>query len=168
MAAPRVFVSSTCYDLKEIRYQLRNFITDFGFDPVMSEFGDIFYNYDQHVQDACLDEINKCQLFVLIIGNNYGSIYHNNTDPNSLPDSVTLKEFKKALETNIYKHIFINRFVNYDYQNYVRTLEKEIFDYLSRNDVADSKIDEVRQKIKMDFDNKYYFNHESYKYIFFS
>lgn len=42
MAAPRVFVSSTCYDLQEVRYQLRTFIEDFGFIPVMSEYGDIF------------------------------------------------------------------------------------------------------------------------------
>ena len=72
MAAPRVFVSSTCYDLHEVRYQLRTFIEDFGFIPVMSEYGDIFYDYKKHVQDACKDEIEKSQLFILIIGNNYG------------------------------------------------------------------------------------------------
>ena len=73
MAAPRVFVSSTCYDLQEVRYQLRTFIEDFGFIPVMSEYGDIFYDYKKHTQDACKDEIEKSQLFILIIGNNYGS-----------------------------------------------------------------------------------------------
>ena len=76
MAVPRVFISSTCYDLQEIRHNLRNFIGSFGYEPVMSEFGDIFYEYDQHVQDACLKEIEKCNMFLLVIGNNYGSMYH--------------------------------------------------------------------------------------------
>ena len=49
MAIPRVFMSSTCYDLQEIRFQLRHFIEEIGYDPVMSEFGDIFYDLGQHV-----------------------------------------------------------------------------------------------------------------------
>ncbi|QES88079.1 DUF4062 domain-containing protein [Rhizosphaericola mali] len=66
MAIPRLFVSSTCYDLQEIRFQLRNFIRDFGYDAVMSEFDDIFYSYEAHVQDSCIEEINKCHLFILV------------------------------------------------------------------------------------------------------
>ena len=50
MAAPRIFISSTCYDLQEIRFQLRRFIQDIGYEPVMSEFGDIFYDLGDHVQ----------------------------------------------------------------------------------------------------------------------
>ena len=103
MAIPRIFVSSTCYDLHEIRHQLHQFILEFGFEPVMSEFEDIFYSNELHVQDSCLEEIPKCNFFILIIGNNYGSIFHR--DKNKLvPESVTLKEFRKALEIKIFKH----------------------------------------------------------------
>ena len=62
MATPRIFISSTCYDLQEIRFQLRKFVEDFGLEPVMSEFGDIFYNFDKHVQESCKDEIEKCDV----------------------------------------------------------------------------------------------------------
>lgn len=68
MAVPRVFISSTCYDLQEIRFQLRRFIQDIGYEPVMSEFGDIFYDLGDHVQDACKEEINRSNIFVLVIG----------------------------------------------------------------------------------------------------
>ena len=44
MAIPRIFISATCYDLQEICFQLRRFIQEVGYDPVMSEFGDIFYD----------------------------------------------------------------------------------------------------------------------------
>ena len=134
MATPRIFISSTCYDLQEIRFQLRKFVEDFGLEPVMSEFGDIFYNFDKHVQESCKDEIEKCHLFILVIGNNYGSLYFENQENRDIPDSVTLQEFRKALETKVYKHIFINKFVNYDYQNYKSALEKKLFKWFLKKD----------------------------------
>lgn len=37
MAKPRVFISSTFYDLKQVRSSLETFVRDLGFDPVLSE-----------------------------------------------------------------------------------------------------------------------------------
>lgn len=161
MAQPRVFISSTCYDLQEIRNQLRSFIENFGLIPVMSEFGDIFYDYKKHIQESCKDEIEKSQLFILIIGNNYGSLYFKQSDP-KLPDSVTLQEYRKAIENNIYKHIFVNKFVDYDYKNYKKALQKYLANYL------DSKkdIDDKYQELVSNFNANYSFPQDSYKYIF--
>lgn len=167
MATPRIFVSSTCYDLQEIRFQLRYFINEFGYDAVMSDFDDIFYSYETHVQDSCLEEISKCQLFILVVGNNYGSFYHQDKQESKIPDSVTLKEFRKALEVKIYKHIFINRYVDYDYKNYKRALEKETLIYFQKNDVKNEDIEEAKNTIKIKFDSNYHFPYDSYKYVFY-
>lgn len=167
MATPRIFVSSTYYDLQEIRFNLKNFISEFGYEAAISEFGDIFYNYESHVQDSCIDEISKCQLFILIIGNNYGSLYYNENKQNNTPDSVTLREFRKALEIKIYKHIFINKYVDYDYKNYKRALEKVILKYFQTNTVSDVDIQNTHQKIKKQFDESYHFPQDSYRYIFY-
>ncbi len=40
MARPRVFISSTFYDLKQVRSDLERFINDMGYDPVLHERGD--------------------------------------------------------------------------------------------------------------------------------
>lgn len=167
MASPRLFVSSTCYDLQEIRFQLRNFIQDFGYDAVMSEFDDIFYSYESHVQDSCLEEISKCQLFILVVGNNYGSFYHQDKNDDKIPDSVTLREFKKALEVKVYKHIFINKYVDYDYKNYKRALDKVILKHFQENDILDNEVESVKNTLKMNFDVNYHFPYESYKYVFY-
>ena len=167
MATPRLFVSSTCYDLQEIRFQLRNFIRDFGYDAVMSEFDDIFYSYETHVQDSCIEEINKCHLFILVVGNNYGSFYHQDKQENTIPDSVTLREFKQALEIKIQKHIFINKYVEYDYKNYKRALDKATLKHFQENNIPDSEIDIVRSEIKKGFDEQYHFPYDSYKYVFY-
>ena len=167
MAIPRLFVSSTCYDLQEIRFQLRNFIRDFGYDAVMSEFDDIFYSYETHVQDSCIEEINKCHLFILVVGNNYGSFYHQDKQENITPDSVTLREFRRALDVRIYKHIFINKYVEYDYKNYKRALDKFNLRYFQENNVSNEETENVRSNLKMQFDEQYHFPYDSYKYVFY-
>lgn len=162
MAKPRVFVSSTCYDLKELRSQIRDFINSYGYDAVLSEFGDIFFEYGTHPQDACFAEVAKCHMFLLIIGNTYGSFYHNSDIIK--PASVTMKEFEEALEKKIPKHIFINRFVEYDYQNYSRAWANKL--KLSQSAGQTLDIYKDADKLKEEFDFSYPFPHESYKLLF--
>jgi hypothetical protein len=166
MATPKIFVSSTCYDLHDLRNNLRNFIKNFDYEPVMSEFGDIFYDYNLHVQDACIKEIDNCQMFILIIGNNYGSSYYKSKSSDKSPASITLMEFKKALSINIPRHIFINRLVKYDYDNYRKFVNQKLFEYFNNNNVQESDIEVVKAGIRKEFDLQYYFPHESYKHIF--
>lgn len=166
MATPRVFVSSTFYDLQEIRYSLKKFIEDYGLEAVLSEFGDIFYGYDKHVQDACLSEIVTCNLFILIIGNNYGSIYHNQDVVVDTPDSITLKEFKESLNKNIKKHIFINRNVKYDYENFKRFYEEQEKKFFTHTKIEKSQIESKKLEIKNSLYESYPFPNKNYKNIF--
>ncbi len=167
MPAPRVFVSSTCYDLQDVRHALRKFITDFGFEPVMSEFGDIFYPYEVHVQDACIAEIEKCNLFVLIIGNQYGSLYYREHEKTNRPSSVTLEEFRKAISVEIPKHVFINRFTQHDYRNFRRHLDQMLKEYFDKNEVSDKAMPEAIQTVRSAVDEAYPFAQAAYRYIFY-
>lgn len=95
MATPRVFISSTCYDLKYIRENLRYFVKTLGYEPILSEDGSVFYNPAQHTHDACLTEIPNTQLFVLIIGGRYGGKYLNTEN------SITNAEYREAIRLKI-------------------------------------------------------------------
>ena len=75
MASPKVFVSSTCFDLSEVREQLRRFIESFGFEAILSEHGDVFYHPDLHTHEACIQEVSNCHLFILIVGGRFGGEY---------------------------------------------------------------------------------------------
>lgn len=165
MATPRVFVSSTCYDLQEVRSQLHHFIKEIGYEPVLSEFGDIFYDPKMHVQDACRNEVDRCHIFVLIIGNSYGSLYHRHKQTSS-PDSVVLQEFRKALGVRIPQFICVNKYVKYDYDNYRRALGRVTADYFAKNVVADGDEEKMQAEVRKRFDESYYFTHEQYNYIF--
>jgi hypothetical protein len=90
MAAPKIFISSTCYDLKYIRENLKFFIRSFGYEPILSEEGAVYFDPSMHVQDACMSEVASCQIFVLIIGGRHGSNFRDGVK------SITNHEFLEA------------------------------------------------------------------------
>lgn len=95
MANPRIFVGSTCYDLKYIRENLKYFIRTLGYEPVLSEEGSVFYDPSKHTHDSCILEITSCQLFVLIIGGRFGGKYKDTGK------SITNTEYREAIKHKI-------------------------------------------------------------------
>lgn len=95
MATPRVFISSTCYDLKYIRENLKFFVRTLGYESVLSEDGDVFYNPKLHTHDSCISEIENVQMFVLIIGGRFGGKFKD-TDK-----SITNAEYENAIANHI-------------------------------------------------------------------
>jgi len=110
MSCPRIFVSSTYYDLKHVREIIREFIEDLGYEPVLSEFSDIFYKPGDTVQNSCLREISSCDIFVLIVGKRYGSYFPGD----SL--SITHREYIEAQNQSIPIYSFVDLDVLHDYE----------------------------------------------------
>lgn len=104
MATPKVFISSTCFDLSEVREQLKRFVRSFGFEPILSEHGDVFYHPDLHTHDACVHEVSNCQLFILIIGGRFGGNYKLDKSK-----SITNAEYEAARTANIPVFTYIRK-----------------------------------------------------------
>jgi hypothetical protein len=66
-----------------------------GYESILSEDGDVYYNPDIHTHEACLNEVCTCQLFVLIIGGRFGGKYLDSEK------SITNKEYDEAIKKNI-------------------------------------------------------------------
>ncbi|ATY76409.1 hypothetical protein CVS41_04250 [Aeromonas veronii] len=96
MAIPKVFVSSTCYDLQEERSQLERFIYNHGFQPILSEYSGVYYDVDTHTHESCVNEVSNCDMFVLIISGRYGGKFK---DGNG--ESITQAEYNKAREVGL-------------------------------------------------------------------
>ena len=112
MAIPKVFVSSTCFDLGEVRDQLKKFIESFGFDAVLSEYGDVFYHPDLHTHDACIQEVSHCQLFILIIGGRFGGEYEADKSKSiTNAEYIAAKESKIPIFTYIKKDVLSSQFL---------------------------------------------------------
>lgn len=106
MARPRIFVSSTYYDLKHIRASLNSFIGSLGFEPVISEKGNIAYDPQLPLDESCYREAAGCDVLLLIIGGRYGSEAGQDSTSELPPDfhdryeSITKKEYEAAIESD--------------------------------------------------------------------
>ncbi|MDO6685891.1 MULTISPECIES: DUF4062 domain-containing protein [unclassified Agarivorans] len=119
MAAPRVFISSTCFDLAEVRDSLTSFCEGFGFEVVMSDRGDVFYHPDLHTHESCINEISNCQLFILIIGGRFGGRYKIEQSK-----SITNAEYVAAKEKDIPIFSFVKEDVLADHHVYQKNKGK--------------------------------------------
>jgi hypothetical protein len=98
-----VFVSSTCYDLSQIRADMSDFILSLGHQPFLSEFDN--FPIDPNIQtiENCINNVKKdADIFVLIIGNRYGSTIETG-------HSITNLEFLAAKNKNIPIYTFIDK-----------------------------------------------------------
>ena len=125
MPKPRVFISSTFYDLKHIRASLETFVEQFGYEPVLSEKGSIAYNPDVALDDSCYREVRSTDMFVLIIGGRYGSEVSATTKKRKTDhrfhdryESITKREFETALDRDIPTYILVEKAVYAEYQTF--------------------------------------------------
>lgn len=122
---PRIFVSSTFYDLKSIREDLYHFIRQYNYEPIESETGDIGYVPGQDLDKSCYTAMKDCDMAILIIGGRYGSAASDEMDEEGDYISITHKEFRTAVENGVPVYAFIEQAVNTEYELY--KLNKERF-----------------------------------------
>ena len=152
MARPRVFVSSTYFDLKYVRASLDVFIKSLGYEPILSEKGDIAYTPDRPLDSSCYREAENSDLFVLIIGGRYGS--EASGEKESRPktfferyDSITKKEYESAASREVPTYIFVEAGVHAEYLTYQRNKGLEQIKYAHVDSVNIFKlIDDILSK----------------------
>lgn len=133
MARPRVFISSTFYDLKHVRASLDLFVRSLGFDSVLSEKGDIAYTFDRPLDESCYAEVATADILVLIVGGRYGtSASDQMSDGETFFDryeSITKKEYERAAELEIPIYILIDKAVHAEYQTFRANRENDKIKY---------------------------------------
>lgn len=101
---PVVFVSSTCYDLKQIREDLKDFFeSNYGFKAMLSEFDSFPIDPCVGTFENCLSNVdNYADIFVLIVGQRYGYV----TDKGK---SITNLEYLHAKAKGIPIFVFVSK-----------------------------------------------------------
>ena len=103
MAKVNIFISSTCYDLSQIRTDLKDFIVNLGHIPILSEDHDFPINPNLSNSENCINVVNNyADIFVLIIGSRYGYTL-------SSGKSITNTEFLTALKKGIPIYTFTKK-----------------------------------------------------------
>lgn len=129
MAKPRIFVSSTYYDLKHIRADLERFIREQGYDPVLNEKGHIPYGSSDKLEEYCYKEIELSDILVSIVGGRFGS--------ESKEDNYSISnlELKTAIDRGRQVYIFVENSILHEYRTYSSNKENNSINYTSVDDV---------------------------------
>lgn len=101
----RVFVSSTCYDLVDLRAELKLALVDGGLEPVMSDDVD-YFNVSGRTDsiETCLANVRTSGSFVCILSQRYGP----SLAPAGYADvSATHLEYREAKAHGLPIHLFV-------------------------------------------------------------
>jgi hypothetical protein len=93
MNPPRIFISSTIFDFKDLRSALKFYLESYGYTVLASEFNDFEKPLSLHSYDACLQSIDTADYFILLIGSRIGGWY--NEDKKI---TITMQEYLRARE----------------------------------------------------------------------
>jgi len=129
MAKPRIFISSTFYDLRQVRSELDTSIETLGYDPIRNEEGDIPYGKDEALEEYCYKEIKSIDILVSIIGGRFGSESRRNNS------SVSQIELRTALKENKQVYIFIDKNVLSEYETYLINKDNKEMKYKYVDDI---------------------------------
>lgn len=143
MAKPRVFVSSTFFDLKHVRDDLDRFIRELGYEAIRYEKGEIPYGKEKSPESYSYVEVDSCDIFVTIIGGRFGS-----TSIDDPEYSITQLEIKRAIEKNIPTYIFVEKNVLSEFSTYELNKENEDVVYKYIDDLQVFKFIEYLHKLK--------------------
>ncbi|MEO7314710.1 MAG: DUF4062 domain-containing protein [Ginsengibacter sp.] len=98
-----IFVSSTCYDLSQLRTNIKTFIEESGHTPILSEFNSFPVSPDLNAVENCIKNVKEnADILILIVGNRYGSIIESGK-------SITNTEFLTAKQKGIPVFCFIDK-----------------------------------------------------------
>lgn len=129
MARPRVFISSTYYDLKQTRENLDQFLHSLGYDTVRNEHGDIPYGNKEELEKYCYKEVSNIDILVSIIGGRFGS------DAKDSEWSISNEELRTAINSGKQVYIFIEKSVYNEYGTYLLNKDNEGTKYRYVDDV---------------------------------
>ncbi len=118
-SVPTIFVSSSCYDLRQVRATLKGFIESLGYEALVSEFDSFPVQPAINAIENCLKAVDeRADLLVLIVGGRYGSV-------NDQGKSVTNMEYLRARAKGIPIYAFVQRSILEVMSEWKRNLERD-------------------------------------------
>jgi len=110
----KVFLSSTCYDLKDTRAFLEEALHDLGHQPILSDRTSFPVEANAHRHERCVEEAGESDFFILVVDERFGAPYF---EDKSI--SVTWAEYRAARESKTPILVFVRKSV-WDERNTIR------------------------------------------------
>ena len=102
----KVFVSSTCYDLSQIRRDIEEFLVHSGYKAILSDSPRNFaIDPFSRTLENCLQSVRESSALLLVVGGRYGSIQDGTVR------SITNMEYDQAMESCVPVLTFVDNVV---------------------------------------------------------
>lgn len=128
MARPRIFISSTFFDLRQVRADLESFAKELGYDTVANERGDIPYGNEESLEEYCYKEVENSDIVVSIVGGRFG------TQSGRSDSSISNMEVKQALKLGRQLYIFVESNVYGELRTYKLNKKSDNIKYAHADD----------------------------------
>jgi len=156
--AERIFVSSTCYDLIDLRSELEKELRELGLNPILSDrtTSEFIIQPDQNSIENCLINVRKSTAVVIILSQRYGgSLLKSGFDD----VSATHLEYREAVKYNIPILFFVRDRFEADYSSYEKVKDVNVLKWIRPENI---KIFDLFEEHKKLFNN----NHNNWFYPF--
>ena len=126
-----IFVSSTCFDLQQVRRDIEEYLSDAGYEGVLSDSPASFAvnPWAEGIVDACRRAIRASDLVFLVVGGRYGHV------PNENVASVTNLEYQEAISFGLPVLTFVDEQVLAAMKEYERLKRPDGFTHHAIDDV---------------------------------
>ena len=104
MTGTRVFLSSNCYDLLNLRAVLEDFLRNEGYDPLLSNRSDFPVDAGKHRHDVCVDVARTADLLILVLDWRFGAAFVGSPEI-----CVTWAEFRAARDAGVPVFAYVRR-----------------------------------------------------------
>ncbi len=93
---PRIFISSTISDLRDLRSSLKYYLEELGYQVLLSEFNDFEKPLDENSIQACIETIESSAIYILLIGSRAGGLY-------SQEEGITITQYEYRNAYDLFK-----------------------------------------------------------------
>lgn len=140
---PKVFISSTIYDFRDLRSALKYYLESLGYEVLLSEYNDFKKDLNKNSFESCLKTIEEVQFFILLVGGRVGGFYDKVRNV-----SITQMEYRKAyeeLKKGKLKIVNIVRENLWDAKNERKALKDIIeSEFKNKYNISDEDVDKIR------------------------
>jgi len=140
----KIFISSTCFDLIDLRSELFTYLKEAGLVPVMSDQldSDFLTFHDQNSIETCLINLRTSDLVIIVLSQRYGPTLEK---AGFEPVSATHLEYLEAVKENKRIIMFVRDRLEADFNIYSKTKDAKALNWVREKDV---KLFELIQKHK--------------------
>ncbi len=134
--SPKVFISSTIYDFRDLRSSLKYWLEELGYEVLLSEHNDFPAQVDLNSYESCLRAIDDSNYFIVLVGSRVGGWYNE-----ASRISITQAEYQRAYQRLAAGKIKLLAFVRRDLWD-VREDRKELELLLKGEALHHAELDE--------------------------